>query len=64
MDTPNHLLMCAIAEMFEAMQPTLAISVRRKESETERELRIAREEIERLKVERRVLVDALNGRTA
>jgi hypothetical protein len=26
MDTPNHLLMCAIAEMFEAMQPTFALS--------------------------------------
>lgn len=39
-------------------------SMRRRESETERDLRIAREEIERLKVERRVLVDALNGRTA
>lgn len=39
-------------------------SVRRKESETERELRLVREENALLKIERRVLVDALNGRTA
>lgn len=34
------------------------------ESETERQLRIAREEVERLRMEKRVLVDALNGRSA
>lgn len=39
-------------------------SVRRKESETERELRLVREENALLKIERRVLVDALNGRAA
>lgn len=38
-------------------------SIRRKETELQRENRVIREENERLKMERRVLVDALNGRT-
>lgn len=34
------------------------------ESETERQLRIAREEVDRLRMEKRVLVEALNGRAS
>jgi hypothetical protein len=37
-------------------------SLRRRESETEKALRIAREENEALKTANRVLVDAMNGR--
>ena len=39
-------------------------SVRRLESETERELRLAREQLEAERVKVRVLTDALNGRAA
>jgi len=39
-------------------------SLRKRESETERALREAREEVERLRTEKRVLVEALNGRAA
>lgn len=39
-------------------------SLRKRETETERALREAREEVERLRSEKRVLVEALNGRAA
>lgn len=39
-------------------------SLRKRESETEKALREAREEVERLRSEKRVLVEALNGRAA
>lgn len=39
-------------------------SVRRRESETARELRLAREQLEAERVKVRVLTDALNGRVA
>lgn len=39
-------------------------SLRKLESDTERKLRVAEESIARLNMEKRVLVDALNGRSA
>ena len=39
-------------------------SLRRQESETEKALRLAREEVEALRVANRVLVNAMNGRAA
>jgi hypothetical protein len=39
-------------------------SLRKQESETERELRIAREQLEQERLKNRVLVDALNGRAS
>ena len=39
-------------------------SLRKKETETERMLRLAKEENEALRVANRVLVDAMNGRAA
>lgn len=39
-------------------------SLRRKESETERALRMAREELEREKAKNRILVEALSGRVS
>jgi len=39
-------------------------SIRKRETETERELRKARDDVARLKLEKQVLVDALHGRAA
>lgn len=39
-------------------------ALRKRESEMEREIRLLREERDRLQMEKRVLVDALNGRAA